>query len=74
MPLYVVVEKIVAPHEQVPRDWAVHGTTGYRFANVVNGLLIDGSAQGAARPRLARLRPRRGRGFRRRSPGTAGTS
>lgn len=45
MPLYVVVEKIVAPHEQVPRDWSVHGTTGYRFANLVNGLLIEGSAK-----------------------------
>ncbi|MEO8280505.1 MAG: malto-oligosyltrehalose synthase [Ideonella sp.] len=45
MPLYVVVEKIVAPHEQVPREWSVRGTTGYRFANLVNGLLIDGSAK-----------------------------
>ncbi|MDP3082857.1 MAG: malto-oligosyltrehalose synthase, partial [Rubrivivax sp.] len=45
MLLYVVVEKIVAPHEQVPRDWAVHGTTGYRFANVINGLMIDGAAK-----------------------------
>jgi (1->4)-alpha-D-glucan 1-alpha-D-glucosylmutase len=32
-----VVEKIVAPFENLPEDWAVHGTTGYRFANVVNG-------------------------------------
>jgi (1->4)-alpha-D-glucan 1-alpha-D-glucosylmutase len=40
----VAVEKIVAPHEHVPAQWAVHGTTGYRFANVVNGLLIDASA------------------------------
>ena len=24
-------------HEDLPEDWAVHGTTGYRFANVVNG-------------------------------------
>ncbi|MEO5732649.1 MAG: malto-oligosyltrehalose synthase, partial [Rubrivivax sp.] len=45
MPLYVVVEKIVAPHEQVPRDWAVHGTTGYRYANVVNGVMVDGHAR-----------------------------
>jgi len=44
-PLYVVVEKIVAPHEKTPPDWAVHGTTGYRFANLVNGLLIDGSSK-----------------------------
>ena len=45
LPLYVAIEKIVAPHEQVPEEWAVHGTTGYRFANVVNGLLIDGAAK-----------------------------
>jgi (1->4)-alpha-D-glucan 1-alpha-D-glucosylmutase len=51
MPLYVVAEKIVAPHEEVPRDWAVHGTTGYRFANVINGVLVDG----AARNRLDRV-------------------
>ena len=46
MPLYVVIEKIVAPHEQVPTSWAVHGTTGYRFANVVNGLMIDADSKG----------------------------
>jgi len=44
-PLYVVTEKITAPHEHMPTDWAVHGTTGYRFANVVNGLLVDGTAR-----------------------------
>ncbi len=45
MPLYVVAEKIVAGHEKVPTDWALHGTTGYRFANVINGLLVDGSSR-----------------------------
>ncbi len=40
-PVYVVVEKIVAPFENLPEEWAVHGTTGYRFANVVNGLFVD---------------------------------
>jgi (1->4)-alpha-D-glucan 1-alpha-D-glucosylmutase len=45
MRLYVVAEKIVAPHEQVPRDWALHGTTGYRFANALNGLLVDGASK-----------------------------
>jgi (1->4)-alpha-D-glucan 1-alpha-D-glucosylmutase len=44
-PLYVVVEKIVAPHEHLPETWPVHGTTGYRFANVVNGLLVDTEAR-----------------------------
>jgi (1->4)-alpha-D-glucan 1-alpha-D-glucosylmutase len=45
LPLYVVAEKIVAPHEQVPADWMLHGTTGYRFANLVNGLFVDGRAK-----------------------------
>ncbi|MEO6031937.1 MAG: malto-oligosyltrehalose synthase [Burkholderiaceae bacterium] len=43
-PLYVVAEKIAAAHEEVPEQWQVHGTTGYRFANVVNGVLIDTGA------------------------------
>jgi (1->4)-alpha-D-glucan 1-alpha-D-glucosylmutase len=49
-PTYVLVEKIVAPFENLPEDWAVHGTTGYRFANVVNGLFVDPAAES----RLAR--------------------
>ncbi len=44
-PLYVVAEKIAAPHEDVPQAWHVHGTTGYRFANVVNGVLVDTAAR-----------------------------
>ncbi|HWI13728.1 MAG TPA: 4-alpha-glucanotransferase, partial [Burkholderiales bacterium] len=43
--LYVVAEKIAAPHERVPTEWAVHGTTGYRFASVVNGLFVDGARE-----------------------------
>ncbi len=43
-PMYVVAEKIAAPHEDVPTTWAVHGTTGYRFANVVGGVLVDARA------------------------------
>ena len=45
LPLYVVAEKIAAGHEHVPESWAVHGTTGYRFAAVVNGLFVDGLAR-----------------------------
>jgi (1->4)-alpha-D-glucan 1-alpha-D-glucosylmutase len=44
-PVYLVIEKIVAPFENVPRDWPVHGTTGYRFANVVNGIFVDPAAE-----------------------------
>lgn len=50
-PLYVVAEKITAPHEDVPDTWHLHGTTGYRFAMVVNGVLVDSSA----RDRLDRI-------------------
>ena len=45
LPLYLVVEKILAEHERLPDDWPVHGTTGYRFANQVNGLFVDAAAQ-----------------------------
>ena len=44
-PLYLLIEKIAAGHEHVPEDWAVYGTTGYRFANVVNGLFVDTHAE-----------------------------
>ncbi|RZI73983.1 MAG: malto-oligosyltrehalose synthase, partial [Variovorax sp.] len=43
-PLYVVAEKIAASHEEVPVQWHIHGTTGYRFATVVNGVLVDAAA------------------------------
>ena len=39
--LYLVVEKILAEHENLPEGWPVHGDTGYRFATVVNGLFVD---------------------------------
>jgi (1->4)-alpha-D-glucan 1-alpha-D-glucosylmutase len=40
-PLYIVAEKIIAPFENMPESWPVYGTTGYRFANVANGLYVD---------------------------------
>jgi 4-alpha-glucanotransferase/(1->4)-alpha-D-glucan 1-alpha-D-glucosylmutase len=43
-PLYVVIEKILAPHEDLPAEWAVQGTTGYRFLNLAGGLFVDGAA------------------------------
>jgi len=42
--LYVVMEKIQGGKERIPEDWAVQGTTGYRFANLSTGVLIDGTA------------------------------
>lgn len=44
-PIYLVIEKILAGYERLPEDWPVHGTTGYRFANVLNGLFVDTSAE-----------------------------
>ncbi|HWI80404.1 malto-oligosyltrehalose synthase [Ramlibacter sp.] len=51
--LYLVVEKILAEHEQLPGAWPVHGDTGYRFAGLVNGLLVP-AAQEEAVDRLER--------------------
>ncbi len=44
-PLYVVAEKILAPGEPLPTDWAVDGTTGYDFLNEVNGVLVNAAAE-----------------------------
>jgi (1->4)-alpha-D-glucan 1-alpha-D-glucosylmutase len=40
-PLYLVAEKILVGDEQLPRQWPVHGTTGYDFAALADGLLVD---------------------------------
>ena len=44
-PFYLIVEKILARHEALREDWPVEGTTGYEFANLVLGLLIDPSGE-----------------------------
>ncbi len=38
---YLVVEKVLAGREQLPSDWPVHGTTGYDFSSLMNGLFVD---------------------------------
>lgn len=38
---YLVIEKILMPHEYLPEDWPVDGTTGYEFGALVNGLFVD---------------------------------
>src|SRR5690606_25779208 len=43
-PIYLLVEKILAPHEHLPADWPVDGTSGYEFMNQVNGLFIHPAA------------------------------
>ena len=46
-PIYLVVEKILAPHESLREDWPVAGTTGYEFANLVLGLLMNRDSESA---------------------------
>ncbi len=45
--IYMVLEKILTGVERLRKDWPVHGTTGYDFANQVAGLLVDASAETA---------------------------
>ena len=43
---WIVVEKILAPGEQLPASWPVDGTTGYEFLNRIGGLFVDPSSEG----------------------------
>jgi (1->4)-alpha-D-glucan 1-alpha-D-glucosylmutase len=45
--IYMVAEKILTGAEPLRKDWLVHGTTGYDFANQVMQLLVDSSAETA---------------------------
>jgi (1->4)-alpha-D-glucan 1-alpha-D-glucosylmutase len=44
-PIYLLVEKILAWHENLRDDLPVAGTTGYEFMNLVNGLFVDPAAE-----------------------------
>ncbi|MGZ5054219.1 MAG: malto-oligosyltrehalose synthase [Methylobacter sp.] len=44
-PIYIVAEKIIANYEYLSTNWPIHGTTGYEFANMVNGVFIDSAAE-----------------------------
>jgi (1->4)-alpha-D-glucan 1-alpha-D-glucosylmutase len=57
---YIVAEKILAPGERLPETWAVAGTTGYEFVNLVNGIFVDrlqARAMEEIYARLLRARP-----------------
>jgi (1->4)-alpha-D-glucan 1-alpha-D-glucosylmutase len=45
--MYMLAEKILTGSEKLRKDWPVHGTTGYEFANDVVQLLVDSSAEAA---------------------------
>jgi (1->4)-alpha-D-glucan 1-alpha-D-glucosylmutase len=38
---YLIVEKILTGKERLREKWPIDGTTGYEFANLVNGLFVD---------------------------------
>src|SRR5579864_7526882 len=41
---YLIAEKILTDNERLRKQWPIDGTTGYEFANLVNGLFVDRSA------------------------------
>ncbi|MFL6538140.1 MAG: malto-oligosyltrehalose synthase [Chthoniobacterales bacterium] len=45
--IYMIVEKILTGRERLPKEWPVHGTTGYDFATLLTQLLVDGSSEQA---------------------------
>src|SRR5262249_17419522 len=44
---YLVVEKILAPHEGLREDWPIDGTTGYDFLNWCVVRLVDNGREAA---------------------------
>lgn len=44
-PIYLVVEKILAPHELLRADWPVEGTTGYEVGAQLTRLLVPAHAE-----------------------------
>ena len=44
---WVVVEKILAPREELPGSWPVAGTTGYDFLDLATGLFVDPAGERA---------------------------
>ncbi|HWT78132.1 MAG TPA: alpha-amylase family glycosyl hydrolase, partial [Candidatus Methylomirabilis sp.] len=40
-PLYLLAEKILSKGERLAPQWAIHGTVGYEFLNLVGGLWVD---------------------------------
>jgi (1->4)-alpha-D-glucan 1-alpha-D-glucosylmutase len=55
LPLYVVAEKILGGDEPLPANWAVNGTTGYDFLNLMNGVFVDARQASAMRSLYARF-------------------
>jgi malto-oligosyltrehalose synthase/4-alpha-glucanotransferase len=45
--VYITVEKILAPEEELPGQWPIEGNTGYDFLAMVNNLLTNTKAEKA---------------------------
>jgi (1->4)-alpha-D-glucan 1-alpha-D-glucosylmutase len=43
--VYISVEKILEPHEELPLNWPIQGTTGYDFMSKINCLFCQQSSQ-----------------------------
>jgi (1->4)-alpha-D-glucan 1-alpha-D-glucosylmutase len=46
-PFPLLVEKVMASFERLPADWPVTGATGYKVAQLLNGLFVDPGAEQA---------------------------
>lgn len=46
-PFHLLVEKILARHEQLREDWPIEGTTGYEFTNLLLQLSVDPAGEEA---------------------------
>ncbi|MDF2798217.1 MAG: maltooligosyl trehalose synthase [Devosia sp.] len=44
-PIYLLIEKILAPHEDLRADWPVEGTTGYEFGALLTRVLTNPAAE-----------------------------
>lgn len=51
---YLVVEKILAPDEELPDEWPVQGTTGYELGDALGRLSVDQTGLDALRDLHAR--------------------
>jgi (1->4)-alpha-D-glucan 1-alpha-D-glucosylmutase len=47
--VYLVIEKILGHGERLRESWPVHGTTGYNFLNVLNGVFVHPAGLNALR-------------------------
>lgn len=52
---WIVAEKILEPHEELPTDWPVAGTTGYDAAWRINQVLTDPAGSGPLAATMAKV-------------------